>query len=74
MKAEPPKDYRHAWPTPREKHAERKFIDALYDNGILIVATGAGFLSTPMGEEEIERLAEAALVSLRKTWGEVHAQ
>ncbi len=73
MKAVPPRDYRDAWPTPREKRAERMFIDSLYANGILIVGTGTGFLSTPMGEEEIERLAEAVLLSLRQTWDAVHA-
>jgi glutamate-1-semialdehyde 2,1-aminomutase len=68
MKAEPPRDYRHAWPSPREKEAERAFIRSLYDNGILIVSTGTGFLSTPMGRDEIERLAEAVELSLRKAW------
>ncbi|PIE23068.1 MAG: aspartate aminotransferase family protein [Planctomycetota bacterium] len=73
MKAEPPKDYRHAWPTEQEKQAERLFIRKLYDNGILIVGTGAGFLSTPMGEEEVEILARAVDVSLRESWAEVLA-
>ena len=50
------------------KLAERCFIDGLYDAGILIVATGTGFLSTPMGEAEIDRLAEAVLASLRNAW------
>jgi glutamate-1-semialdehyde aminotransferase len=44
------------------------FIRSLYDNGILIVSTGTGFLSTPMGRDEIERLAEAVELSLRKAW------
>ena len=30
------------------------------------IHTGAGTLSTPMGEAEIDRLAEAVLSSLRK--------
>ena len=31
-----------------------------------------GFLSTPMPEAEIDRLAEAALASLRGTWAATH--
>jgi glutamate-1-semialdehyde 2,1-aminomutase len=68
MKAEPPTDYRSAFPAAEERRAEKRFIEGLYGAGILIVATGTGFLSTPMGEAEIDRLAEAALVSLRKAW------
>lgn len=31
----------------------------------MVIHTGAGTLSTPMGEAEIDRLAEAAVASLR---------
>lgn len=68
MKAEAPSDYRSAFATAAEKRAEKMFIDGLYDAGILIVSTGTGFLSTPMHEAEIDRLAEAVLTSLRKAW------
>ncbi len=68
MKAEPPTDYRSAFPTPEEKAVEKKFIGGLYDDGILIVSTGTGFLSTPMQEAEIDRLAETVQVNLRKAW------
>jgi len=68
MKADPPTDYRSAFPTPSEKQAEKAFINGLYDAGILIVGTGTGFLSTPMQEAEIDRLGEAVLASLRRAW------
>jgi glutamate-1-semialdehyde 2,1-aminomutase len=73
MKAEPPTDYRSAFPNPNEKRAEKLLIDGLYESGILIVGTGTGFLSTPMHEAEIDRLAEAVLSSLRKAWASTRA-
>ena len=42
------------------------FIDGLYDAGIVAIHTGAFALSTPMGEAEIDDLAEAVLSSLRR--------
>ncbi len=66
MKPEPPADYRSSFPTPAETKALKQFIDGLYDAGIVAIHTGAGALSTPMGEAEIDRLAEAVLSSLRK--------
>ena len=66
MKPEPPSDYRSSYPTPAQSRALKQFIDGLYDAGIVAIHTGAGALSTPMGEAEIDRLAEAVLTSLRK--------
>ena len=40
-------------------------INALYDDGIMMIHTGAAALSTPMGNGEIDRLSEAVLNSLR---------
>ncbi len=65
MKPEPPADYRSSYPTPAETRALKQFIDGLYDAGIVAIHTGAGALSTPMGEAEIDHLAEAVLSSLR---------
>lgn len=66
FKPDPPEDYRSSFPTAQEQRALKRFIDALYDAGIMLIHTGAGALSTPMGETEIDRLAEAVLSSLRK--------
>ncbi len=68
IKETAPFDYRSAYPTPEERQLERRFIRGLYDDGILIVGTGTGFLSTPMTEAEIDRLAEAVEASLRRAW------
>jgi len=67
MKAELPRDYRSSFPTKTEKKALSTFIDSLGDAGFLMIYSGAFTLSTPMGEAEIDRLAEAVLDALRKT-------
>ena len=66
LRSKPPRDYRSSFPSPGEAEALRMFIDGLYEAGIVMIHTGAGVLSTPMGGAEIDRLAEAVLASLRK--------
>ena len=66
MRSEAPTDYRSSFPTEREKQALARFIDGLYEAGIVAIHTGTVALSTPMAEAEIDRLAEAVLASLRK--------
>jgi len=65
LRSEAPKDYRSSFPTPLEKEAITLFVNGLYDEGIILIHTGTGTLSTPMGEAEIDRLGEAVLASLR---------
>jgi len=65
MRAEAPKDYRSSFPTAEESATLKKFVDGLYDAGIVMIHTGTGTLSTPMGESEIDQLAAAVLASLR---------
>lgn len=60
-----PTDYRSAHMSGPEANALSAFIDALYDNGIVVVHTGAAALSTPMERADIDRLADAVLKSLR---------
>jgi glutamate-1-semialdehyde 2,1-aminomutase len=66
LRSTPPRDYRSSFLSPGEAKALKLFIDGLYDAGILMIHTGTGALSTPMGEAEIDALAEAVLKSLRK--------
>jgi glutamate-1-semialdehyde 2,1-aminomutase len=66
LRQESPKDYRSSFPTAIEKKALALFVDGLYDEGIVLIHTGTGTLSTPMGESEIEKLGEAVLASLLK--------
>ena len=67
MKAKPPRDYRTAFPTPAEKRALSIFLEQMGDAGYLLVYSGAGILSTPMGEAEIDGMADAAVTALRKS-------
>ena len=67
MKPEVPRDYRTLFPTPEEKRALTTFVDHLGDAGFLLIYSGAGTLSTPMGEAEIDGLAEAVIPALRKS-------
>jgi glutamate-1-semialdehyde 2,1-aminomutase len=66
LRSQAPKDYRSSFPTSLEKKAIQLFVNGLYDEGIVLIHTGTGTLSTPMGEAEIDRLGEAVLASLRR--------
>ncbi len=66
LRSTPPRDYRSSFLSPREVEALKLFVDGLYDEGIVMIHTGSGTLSTPMGEAEIDTLAQAVLTSLRR--------
>jgi glutamate-1-semialdehyde 2,1-aminomutase len=66
LRAEAPKDYRSSFPSAVEKEAIKLFVNGLYDEGVVLIHTGTGTLSTPMGEAEIDRLGEAVQSSLTK--------
>ncbi len=65
LKPDAPTDYRSAHMNGTEAMALGAFIDAMYDNGIVVVHTGTVALSTPMDRAHIDRLAECVLTSLR---------
>ena len=65
LKAEAPKNYRESYPTMQEKQALSSLINALYDDGIMMIHTAAAALSTPMGNAEIDQLSEAIAKALR---------
>jgi len=65
LKPDAPTDYRSAHMNGAEAMALGAFIDALYDNGIVVVHTGTMALSTPMERAHIDRMAESVLASLR---------
>lgn len=69
LKPETPKNYRQGHPTPNQMKALSALINALYDDGIMMIHTGAAALSTPMGRPDIDRLCEGmhkALVSVKE--------
>jgi glutamate-1-semialdehyde 2,1-aminomutase len=65
MKPAPPTDYRSGFPCELETANLQRFLDYMTANGILLIGTGTGMLSTPMGEAEIDRLCDVALEGFR---------
>jgi glutamate-1-semialdehyde 2,1-aminomutase len=66
MKAEVPTTYRAAYMTAKESKIIQALLDHLFDNGIIMINTCSGALSTAMTEKEIEILTETLLVGFRK--------
>ncbi len=69
MQATPPVDYRSAYQDRDTVKRLNRFIDGVYDGGIMMLNTAAGALSTAMGPPEIDRLAEVVEDSLRESAG-----
>jgi glutamate-1-semialdehyde 2,1-aminomutase len=63
-KPSPPRNYREAYSSPAETNALRIFLRHLRERGILLIGTGTGMLSTPMNEQDIDRLGDAVLSGL----------
>lgn len=66
MKPNAPANYRAAYVTPEEASLIRMMLDHLFDNGIMMINTCSGTLSTVMTKREIDVLAEAMLGGFRK--------
>jgi len=66
MKPEAPVTYRDAYMTPQESQHIQFLLDYLFDNGIIMINTCSGTLSTVMTEKEIEVLIETLLAGFRK--------
>jgi glutamate-1-semialdehyde 2,1-aminomutase len=66
MKPEAPRDYRGVYPTEAQTRSLKVLLDHLAENGVLMIETGSGALSTPMTEKEIDFLGEAMLAGFRK--------
>ncbi|NOX28511.1 MAG: aspartate aminotransferase family protein, partial [Actinobacteria bacterium] len=56
MQADAPTNYRDSFPTPVDGKRLLDFFDAMLDRGVLMIYSGTGAISTPMGESEIELL------------------
>jgi len=68
MQAEAPKDYRAGYPTEEQSSRLRQFFDHLLGNGILLIYSCAGSISTAMGQSEVEQLiiaVDKALASIK---------
>ena len=66
MKAEIPTTYRAAYMTPKESKIIQALLDHLFDNGIIMINSCSGTLSTVMTEKEIDILTETLLAGFRK--------
>ena len=66
MKAEPPRNYREAYDSAGEANLRKDFLDFTAANGLLLVGTCTGMLSTAMGRKEIDRLADVVEGAFRK--------
>jgi glutamate-1-semialdehyde 2,1-aminomutase len=66
MKPAAPQNYRAAFVTEEEAGMTKVLLDHLFDNGIIMINTCSGTLSTPMTEKEIDTLGEVMLSGLRK--------
>jgi len=66
MKPEPPANYRAAFQTPEETTRLNVLLDHLFDNGVMMINTCSGTLSTVMTEKEVDILADVMLAGLRK--------
>lgn len=64
MRPEAPTNYRESRPTPAAAERLKHFHDSMLDCGILLIYSGAGAISTPMSEAEIEQLVAAVDKSL----------
>jgi len=73
MRRAAPPDYRAVYPSDGQSRALKLLLDHLLANGILMIETGSGALSTPMTEAEIDLLADTMLAGLRKVKAQVPA-
>jgi len=66
MKAKPPRNYRESYVTGEETRLMRALIEHALEEGIILIGTCSGTLSTPMNQPEIDRLTEVLLSGFRK--------
>ncbi|KAE9625967.1 aspartate aminotransferase family protein [Parasedimentitalea maritima] len=66
MKEQAPTTYRNAFVSPQEQACISGLLDHMFDNGLIMIETCSGLLSTPMTQSEIDHLADTALNGLRK--------
>lgn len=64
MRPHPPANYRESRPAPAAAERLKEFHDRMLDCGILLIYSGAGAISTVMGESEIGQLVAAVDKSL----------
>jgi glutamate-1-semialdehyde 2,1-aminomutase len=66
MQPDPPRDYRDGYVDALKSRLIKALLDHLFDNGIMLINTCTGALSTPMGADEVDRLTEVLLEGFRR--------
>ena len=66
MKENVPISYRDGYISAKESELIKTLLGHLFDDGIMMINTCTGVLSTVMAEKEIDRLSEAVLSGLKK--------
>ncbi|MEP3296273.1 MAG: aminotransferase class III-fold pyridoxal phosphate-dependent enzyme [Pseudoruegeria sp.] len=66
LKSERPTSYRNAFVTPNEQKGLTALLDHMFSNGLIMIETCSGLLSTAMTSSEIDQLAQITLDGLRK--------
>ena len=66
LKADIPKNFREAYMSPEEAQKMKVLLAHLFDNGIMLINTCSGVLSTPMTTTEIDTIGEVMLGGFRK--------
>ena len=66
MKEKAPNNYREAYMNEQEHRLLKVMLDHLFDNGLMMINTCSGALSTAMTQKEIDILAESMLGGFRK--------
>ncbi|MEK7347629.1 MAG: aspartate aminotransferase family protein [Candidatus Eisenbacteria bacterium] len=66
MTPEPPATYRQAYVDPGRAQLTKALLDHTFENGVMLINTGSGALSTAMTGREIDVLSEVLLSGFRK--------
>jgi len=66
LKETEPTTYRNAFVGPDEQKCLSALLDHFFNNGLIMIETCSGLLSTPMTQSEIDRLCQVTLDGLRK--------
>lgn len=66
LKPQVPQNFREAYANPEETRLLNKLIDYMFDNGIMLINSCSGTITTPMTQKEIDTFCEMLLAGLRK--------
>jgi glutamate-1-semialdehyde 2,1-aminomutase len=66
MTAESPVSYRQAYVDPGRARLVKALLDHAFENGVMLINTGSGALSTAMAAREIDMLSDVLLAGFRK--------